>query len=183
MRKQLGDRIRAARTKRGVLALRRLFRNSKHLGTRSLEKAGAGIDCPNCFEEIDGAKASRVGSKQRARERLRDETHARKVVDLVRVYLFDQVTAAFCVNDLLAIGMLQEFVTNGVRVPDDVAIIGYDDIAFASAAAIPLSSVRQPRNQLGRRAAELLIDEALSDDHVHSRLVFEPELIVRQSSR
>ena len=92
-------------------------------------------------------------------------------------------TAAFCVNDLLAIGMLQEFVTNGVRVPDDVAIIGYDDIAFASAAAIPLSSVRQPRNQLGRRAAELLIDEALSDDHVHSRLVFEPELIVRQSSR
>lgn len=92
-------------------------------------------------------------------------------------------TAAFCINDLLAIGMLQEFVTNGVRVPDDVAIIGYDDIAFASAAAIPLSSVRQPRNQLGRRAAELLIDEALGDDHVHSRLVFEPELIVRQSSR
>ena len=92
-------------------------------------------------------------------------------------------SAVACVNDLLAIGMLQEFVSSGVRVPDEMAIVGYDDIAFASAAAIPLSSVRQPRNQLGRRAAELLIDEAWSDDHIHSRLVFEPELIVRESSR
>ena len=79
--------------------------------------------------------------------------------------------------------MLQEFVSRGLRVPDDMAIVGYDDIAFAAAAAIPLSSVRQPRNQLGRRAAELLIEEAWSDDHIHSRLVFEPELIVRESSR
>lgn len=90
--------------------------------------------------------------------------------------------AVVCVNDLLAIGMLQEFVRNGVRVPDDVAIVGYDDIAFAAAAAIPLTSVRQPRNQLGRRAAELLIDEALGDDHTHARVVFEPELIIRESS-
>ena len=92
-------------------------------------------------------------------------------------------SAVACVNDLLAIGMLQEFVSRGLRIPDDMAIVGYDDIAFASAAAIPLSSVRQPRNQLGRRAAELLIEEAWSDDHIHSRLVFEPELIVRESSR
>jgi LacI family transcriptional regulator len=92
-------------------------------------------------------------------------------------------TAVACVNDLLAIGMLQELVSRGVRVPDDMAIVGYDDIAFAAAVATPLSSVRQPRQQLGRRAAELLIDEASSDDHVHSRLVFEPELIVRESSR
>jgi LacI family transcriptional regulator len=92
-------------------------------------------------------------------------------------------TAVACVNDLLAIGMLQEFVRNGVRIPDDIAIVGYDDIAFASAAAIPLTSVSQPRNQLGRRAAELLIDEASGDDHSHARVVFEPELIVRESSR
>ena len=92
-------------------------------------------------------------------------------------------TAVACVNDLLAIGMLQEFVTQGLRVPDDVAIVGYDDIAFAGAAAIPLSSIRQPRHQLGRRAAELLIEEASSDEHIHSRQVFEPELIVRESSR
>ena len=59
-------------------------------------------------------------------------------------------TAAFCANDLLALGLLQQCVTLGLRVPDDLAIVGYDDIDFAAAAAVPLTSVRQPRVQLGR---------------------------------
>jgi LacI family transcriptional regulator len=92
-------------------------------------------------------------------------------------------TAVFCANDLLAIGLLQEIIRRGLRVPDDVAIVGYDDIEFAGAAAIPLSSVRQPREQLGRAAAELLIEEIDDEDsHRHRQVVFEPELIVRDSS-
>ena len=78
--------------------------------------------------------------------------------------------------------MLQGLMRAGVRVPDDVAIVGYDDILFAAAAAVPLTSIRQPRNQLGRRAAELLLDEASNPAHRHQRVVFEPELIVRASS-
>ena len=92
-------------------------------------------------------------------------------------------TAVACVNDLLAIGMLQELLRAGARVPDDVALVGYDDITFAGASAVPLSSIRQPRNQLGRRAAELLLDEAANDEHRHARVIFQPELIVRASSR
>lgn len=70
-----------------------------------------------------------------------------------------------------------------VQVPDDVAIIGYDDIHFAAAAAVPLSSVRQPRHQLGRTAAQLLLDEALGEvAHQHRQAVFEPELVFRRSS-
>ena len=57
----------------------------------------------------------------------------------------ERPTAVFAANDLLAIGLLQGFVTHGLRVPEDVALIGYDDISFAAAAAVPLSSVRQPR--------------------------------------
>jgi len=91
-------------------------------------------------------------------------------------------TAVSCVNDLLAIGMMQELLSRGMRIPGDVAVVGYDDIGFAEALAVPLSSVRQPRHQLGRRAAELLIDEATNEDHRHERVVFEPELIVRESS-
>jgi LacI family transcriptional regulator len=91
-------------------------------------------------------------------------------------------TAAICANDLLALGVLQEMVRHGVRVPDEFAIVGYDDIDFAAAAAVPLSSVRKPRQDLGRRAAELLIDEARGADHVHQQLVFEPVLVVRESS-
>jgi LacI family transcriptional regulator len=91
-------------------------------------------------------------------------------------------TAAICANDLVALGMLQEMVRHGVRVPDDFAIVGYDDIDFAAAAAVPLSSVRKPRHELGRRAAELLLDEARNDEHRHEQLLFEPQLVVRESS-
>ena len=94
-----------------------------------------------------------------------------------------RITAVLCANDLLALGVLQQFTRTGVRVPDDVALVGYDDIDFAAAAAIPLSSVRQPRHRLGHAAAELLLKEADGEKgHVHQQVVFEPELIVRASS-
>ena len=98
----------------------------------------------------------------------------------------ERPTAVFAMNDLLAIGLLQGFVTHGLRVPEDVAIVGYDDISFAASAAVPLSSVRQPREALGERAAELLFDEIEAADHdtphEHQAVRFTPELVVRRSS-
>ncbi len=95
----------------------------------------------------------------------------------------DRPTAVFCANDLVALGVLQELTRQRITVPDDIAIVGYDDIDFAAAAAVPLSSVRQPRVQLGRAAAELLIEESGGDaGHKHRQVVFEPELVVRRSS-
>ena len=92
-------------------------------------------------------------------------------------------TAAFCANDLVALGLLQQMTTHGVDVPGQLAIVGYDDIEFAAAAAVPLTSVRQPRSQLGRTATELLIEEVEDPgQHVHRQVVFAPELIERQSS-
>ena len=92
-------------------------------------------------------------------------------------------TAAFCANDLVALGLLQQMTRTGVDVPGDLAIVGYDDIGFAGAAAVPLSSVRQPRELLGRTAASLLLAESTDlDDHVHQQVVFHPELVVRTSS-
>ena len=92
-------------------------------------------------------------------------------------------TAVFCANDLMALGVLQEMTRNHIRVPDDIAIIGYDDIDFAAAAAVPLTSVRQPRQELGRTAARLLLEEAAGDDtHRHRQVIFEPELVVRGST-
>jgi LacI family transcriptional regulator len=91
-------------------------------------------------------------------------------------------TAMFCANDLVALGVLQELTRRGLRVPDDVAIVGYDDIEFAAAAATPLSSVRQPREQLGRTAADLLLEELADPGHRHRHVLFQPELVVRRSS-
>ncbi len=92
-------------------------------------------------------------------------------------------TAAFCANDLVALGMLQRCVSLGLSVPDDLALVGYDDIDFAAAAAVPLTSVRQPRREMGREAAELLVDEAANPDHEHRQIVFTPELVARASTR
>jgi LacI family transcriptional regulator len=91
-------------------------------------------------------------------------------------------TAAFCANDLVALGLLQQCVSLGLRVPGDLAIVGYDDIDFAAAAAVPLTSVRQPRHELGRRAAELLFDEVADPAHRHQQVSFTPALVARAST-
>jgi LacI family transcriptional regulator len=91
-------------------------------------------------------------------------------------------TAAFCANDLVAVGLLQQAILAGQRVPDDLAIVGFDDIDFAAAAAVPLTSVRQPRRELGVAAARLLQAEAADSDHVHQQLTFVPELVARAST-
>ncbi|MBT8226740.1 MAG: LacI family DNA-binding transcriptional regulator [Dactylosporangium sp.] len=92
-------------------------------------------------------------------------------------------TAVFCANDLLALGLLQTMTQRGITVPNEIAIVGYDDIEFAGAAAVPLSSIRQPREQLGRTAAQLLLEE-INDGgtHQHRHVVFKPQLVVRRSS-
>jgi LacI family transcriptional regulator len=92
-------------------------------------------------------------------------------------------TAAFCANDLVALGVLQELTRLRINVPSDLAIVGYDDIDLAALAAVPLTSIRRPRSQLGQTATNLLIEEVAGPcEHVHRRVVFEPQLIVRESS-
>lgn len=95
----------------------------------------------------------------------------------------ERPTAVFCANDLVAMGVLQELTQRGLRVPADVAILGYDDIDFAAAAAVPLSSIRQPRAQLGRTAALMLLEEANNPHgHEHRHVVFQPDLVERVST-
>ena len=91
--------------------------------------------------------------------------------------------AVFAANDLVAMGVLQALtMLADVRVPDDIALIGYDDIDFARAAVVPLSSVRQPSELLGRTAMELLVRESDEDGFASEQVVFQPELVVRQST-
>ncbi|WP_435286461.1 LacI family DNA-binding transcriptional regulator [Streptomyces bacillaris] len=97
-----------------------------------------------------------------------------------------QPSAVFCANDLLALGVMQTAFDAGVRVPDDLAVVGYDDIEFAGACLIPLTSVRHPAREIGRLAARLLLQEVeppvSGPEHRHTRTVLRPELVVRRSS-
>ncbi len=93
--------------------------------------------------------------------------------------------AIFAANDLLAVGVLQALIMLGsVRVPEDIALIGYDDIDFAAAAVVPLSSIRQPATLIGSTAVDLLLREAdAGDGFTPEQVEFQPELVVRDSTR
>jgi LacI family transcriptional regulator len=151
----------------GPLSIRQVA--DRHEGAlRALDRAGASADDLSMIE----TPALNVAAGQRAGAAIAELPAARRP------------SAVFCANDLLALGVLQEMTARRIRVPDSICLIGYDDIDFAAAAAVPLSSVRQPRQLLGRTAAQLLLDEALGEGaHQHRQVVFEPELVVRQSSR
>jgi LacI family transcriptional regulator len=96
--------------------------------------------------------------------------------------LHPRPTAVMCANDLLALGVLRGLAAAGIAVPDEMAVVGYDDVAFASMLSPSLSSVRQPKYELGVVAAELLLEEVAGLPHEHRAIRFEPELVVRASS-
>jgi LacI family transcriptional regulator len=169
----------------GRLAMSHLLYN----GHRRVGFVGAGVDVHQVVDRRDGAlqavtEAGLDPSQLVAfpTETLTVEGGTRAARNLLALPARRRPTALTCVNDLLALGLMHELLRSGLRVPDDVAIVGYDDIGFAEAAAVPLTSIRQPRHLLGQRAAQLLLDEATNDEHRHESVIFEPELIVRASS-
>jgi len=89
--------------------------------------------------------------------------------------------AVFCVNDLVAIGVQRSLRRRGgFGLLSGCAVVGYDDIEIAGELAVPLTSVRQPRHEMGHEAAELLLRQAAGEGERHT--IFQPELIVRASS-
>ncbi len=96
----------------------------------------------------------------------------------------DRPDAVFAANDLVAMGVLQALMMQGagIRVPQDIALIGYDDIDFASAAVVPLSSIRQPSALIGQTAVEILLEEAADASIAPRQVEFVPELVVRAST-
>ena len=97
-----------------------------------------------------------------------------------------EVDAVFAANDLLAIGVQQALLSGPepVSIPGDVALVGYDDISFAAAAVVPITSVRQPRRDIGTTAVELLLAEReAAEGATRDHVLFQPELVVRASSQ
>jgi LacI family transcriptional regulator len=94
--------------------------------------------------------------------------------------------SVFCGNDVLAVGFLRGCLAHGLRVPEDVAIVGYDDIVYAATATVALTSVRQPAFEIGQASMQLLLEELRSvrerRNHQHASVIFKPELVVREST-
>ncbi|MCY1561817.1 HTH-type transcriptional repressor PurR [compost metagenome] len=69
-----------------------------------------------------------------------------------------------------------------MRIPEEIAIIGYDDIDFAQSAVVPLSSIRQPARLIGQTAVDLLLQELKNPGKGHRHIGFEPNLVAREST-
>ncbi|WP_159618423.1 LacI family DNA-binding transcriptional regulator [Ruania rhizosphaerae] len=90
--------------------------------------------------------------------------------------------AVLAVNDLVALGLMQALVHGGVRVPEDVAIVGYDDNEFAEASLIPLTSVRSRHEEFGPTMIDLLFEAIAGEFSGQVHRMFEPALVVRAST-
>jgi DNA-binding LacI/PurR family transcriptional regulator len=90
-------------------------------------------------------------------------------------------TAVFCYNDMSAIGALSRIRARGLRVPQDISLIGFDDLFIASYTDPPLTTVRQPKRAMGRIATEILL-KLLDDPQYEANMKMKGELIVREST-
>lgn len=96
-------------------------------------------------------------------------------------------TAIFCANDYMALGALQAIELNGLSVPDDVSIVGFDDSTILNYLIRSVTTVRQPKHQLGEQAAKLLIqrikEKELGKTSLEKKkIILKPELVIRKST-
>jgi LacI family transcriptional regulator len=169
----------------GFLAVEHLLAQQRS----RLAFVGGSRDIVQVRQRLDGAREALEGAghaplrvlEMAAMSAEAGRTAGERLLDLPAS---ERPDAVFAANDLLALGVLQAFTHRGVNVPDDIALIGYDDIYFAASSAIPLSSIRQPAWEMGKAAADLLLEEIENGTPAeHQHVVFQPELVIRESSR
>jgi LacI family transcriptional regulator len=95
----------------------------------------------------------------------------------------ERPTALFVTSDRKALGVIHRLLTRGVRVPEDVAVVGYDDVPYAACAQVPLTTVAVPKRPVGEMSAEILFDRIEGAVPAELRqILLPPELVVRASS-
>ncbi len=106
-------------------------------------------------------------------------------IDLARELLSQEnrPDALFTGNNLITLGALQTIAEFGLKIPEDIGIIGFDDMVFSSTLNPPLTAVRQPAYEIGRRAAELLYQRIKEPNRPNVKIVMETELMIRKSTR
>ncbi|MFD6054612.1 LacI family DNA-binding transcriptional regulator [Agromyces sp. NPDC060279] len=168
----------------GMLAVAHLLEQ----GRRRIAYIGGPRSIRQVADRLEGARRALAGVPEATLEVIELDAltvlHGRDAgEEIARRDAADRPDAVFCANDLLAVGVLQGTAILGeVRVPEDLALIGYDDIDFAQSAVVPLSSVRQPARAIGAAAVELLLEALDSEGAAIRHVRFQPELVVRAST-
>lgn len=92
-------------------------------------------------------------------------------------------TAILASNDVMAFGVMEAARERGKKIPDDISIIGFDDIKQAAHVHPPLTTIRQPLEEMGRRAAQMLLEIIENPERVAEKIELPTELVVRESTR
>lgn len=91
-------------------------------------------------------------------------------------------TAIFCSNDEMAIGAIRSIKSRGIRVPEDISVVGFDDIRFARYCDPPLTTIAQPKGELGREAMNMMIEILANPDVLARKRILPTQLVVRGST-
>lgn len=166
----------------GRIALQHLWAE----GTSRVVMVNGELSIPQCANRSRGAHeaASVLGLAGSFDEITVMRMTVEEGVRVGRTLATDPPQGVFCTNDQLAIGVIHGLTESGLRVPEDVAVVGYGDLELASESRVPLTTVEQPKELVGQAAVESLINEITSDpaQHVHVAALFSPRLIVRESA-
>ena len=94
----------------------------------------------------------------------------------------DQPTAVFAPNDFAALGAMETIDAAGLDIPGDISLVGYDDLALAGLPRIALTTIGQPRADLGREAVHLLLERLDEGRETARHIVIPPTLVVRSTT-
>lgn len=108
--------------------------------------------------------------------------HTKSGFALAKELFEEDITAIFSCNDLMAYGIYQQASLCGRKIPEDLSVVGYDDLQFSELMEVPLTTVHQPAYKMGQDALNLIIQAIYSPKKNYSSITFQPELIVRKST-
>ena len=166
----------------GLAATRHLL----DLGHRRIAMVCGPVEWPCCRARLDGYRAAMDAARVPAYpdlvriSTLYVEGGLRDGLELLRRP--DPPTAIFAANDLQALGIYEAARQLGVRIPQDLSVIGFDDLSFTQWSGPPMTTVRQPLVQMGAAAADLVLELASGRQPDSNRIELATTLVIRQST-
>lgn len=156
------------------------------LGRRRIGLICGNLDMPAAADRLDGYRESLasagIPSEPTLVETCEFTLEAAEAATERLLASHPDVDGVFATSDLQAAGALAVIQRSGRTVPEDVAVIGFDDTTIALTTTPPLSSVRQPIQEMGREAASILVREMSDPDPLPRQVVFATELVAREST-
>jgi DNA-binding LacI/PurR family transcriptional regulator len=157
-----------------------------HLGRRHIATIAGNLDMPGAVDRLMGYRDALIGAGvalDPTLEEVGDYRADRAVMAMERLLRnHPDLDAVFAASDVMALAAIKVMAQANRRIPEDVAVVGFDDSAAAKLSSPTLSSVRQPIETMGREAVDILVHHMSKPNAEPQQIVFGPELVIREST-